>query len=609
MSLNSPAPHIPYIDPYGVLSLEELGGRPLFITLQTENFPLREWIHPIWRATKANGESADIVIPPLYIDSADALLLLVTIVGSTVESLDQGHAVMSYSIQPREDYQEGYAETRTWCLVGTRNFPGAGINVPVIKEAHDSRFVRADIPDNGASVALAPWQAMQIGDQVTLRWRGFDINGTEYGFDAAWQVAAADLDQPLAMSIPKQEFNFISGGRGELSYLVDYVGGGTTTVSPVQHFQIVAAPASRLPPLSVVEQVGSTLDPSLLPDTLTFRIAPYADVREGDVLVIYAQQNTSTMADDDAGGSLLAADLPVAIPITSVRLDRSTVDSGLLECTGPSEWLFDYLDSQISLTYHLARPGMALASEPLTLPVRLAMVLPPPIVEGASGAGTGIGEFKAETTGEGIRVWIPSLAVYPAGAVVQMHWEGAGSNGSLVVAVPTGDIPPAYMIVPHAVAPNLGKTVRVFYRVTPSTGVPQDSEVFSLKVLPVPERFYPAVQCEEADAATRTLSLRNLGTAGCALRIARWVLMAVGQRVDLQVTGTLRSSGLAITKDMLTDSEITTADMTYGVAEGLLKSWLEQLQLNSPLTFTFKVTADEGLTYVTFPRLYLTLVA
>lgn len=607
MPTDLPAPQIPYIDPYGVLSLEELSGRPLNITVQLDNAPQRYWLHPLWRATKENGEVADVQGPAIAIVEPDALLQVLSIPNDDVRAMDQGHALMSYTLQPRADYQDGYPESRrAWCLVGTRNFPGAGINVPVIKEAHEAKFTRTDINDSGASVALAPWQAMQIGDRVTLKWRGYNAAGREFNYEGVWQVAAADLDQPLAMSIPKQEFNLISGGRGELSYLIDYVGGGTSTVSPVQHFQIVAAPDTRLPPLQIVEQVGATLDPSLLPDTLTFRIAPYADVREGDVLVIYVQQNTTVLAGRQAPTALNTY-LPAAMPITSVRLDRSTVDSRQLECTGPSEWLFDYLESEISFSYHVARPGMALASEALTLPVQRAMELPPPVVQGASGAGGNTGEFKAETTGAGIKVWVPGLAVYPPGSILQMHWEGASSNGSQIVQIPTGDIPPAFMIDPGVVAPNLGKTVRLFYRVTPDNGRAQDSEEFSLKVLPVPEKFYPTVQCVQADAATRTLRLSTLGTAGSTQKVAPWVLMAVGQKVDLTVTGTLRSTGLAITEDMLKDVVITNADLASGITAGLLKSWLNNLQRNSQLTFSFRVTADEGLTYVTFPRLYLTL--
>jgi hypothetical protein len=604
-----PAPQIPYIDPYGVLDLEELAGRPLVVTVQLESAPIRQWIHPIWRGTKANGEVADIVGSALYISGPDDLMVLLTLPGVFVEELNQGHALMSYSIQPNEDFEEGYEESmRTWCLVGTRNFPGAGINVAVIKEAHDTKFTAADVHESGLSVALAPWQAMQVGDQVTLNWRGYDPSGRLHPYTDVWPVTAGDLDQPLAMAIPKQDIRRIDGGRGELSYIIDYVGGGTTTVSPVQHFQIVAAPADRLPPLRIMEQVGATLDPSQLPDTVTFRIEPYSDVREGDVLVIYAQQGVPIGADETTPGAILADDLGPAFPVTSVRLDRSTVDSGLLECRGSSEWLLDYLDSTISISYHLARPGMALASEPLTQPVRLAMVLPPPVVEGASGSGSDSGEFKGETTGAGIKVWVPSLAVYPQNATLHMHWVGAASNGSQVVQIPTSDVPPSFIIAPSVVAPNLGKTVQVFYRVTPSDGLPQDSAIFTLKVLPIPEKFIPNLECVQADPATRTLRLSDIGNAGSTQKFAPWVLIAVGQKIDLTVTGTLRTTGLPITHDMLKDFAVTSAEVTNGITELLAKTWLNNLQRTSQLTFTVRVTADDGLTYFIVQRLYLTLL-
>jgi hypothetical protein len=604
MALDQPAPCIPYVDPDGVLTLEALAGRVLPVTVQLANAPTRQWLHPLWRGTDTNGEVIDQRGQGVRISDPNELVELFRISAPDMALLDQGFAMVSFTLQPAAEYQEGFEESRrTWCLVGARNFPGAGINVPVIKEAHEGKFARADIPEQGASVTLAPWQAMQIGDVVTLKWRGFRATGQEVPYEGQWVVTAADLDRPLAMTIPKQQFNLISNGRGELSYAIAYAGGGNSTTSPVQHFLIVAAPDTRLPALQIVEQSGDTLDPSLLPDILTYRIPSYSDVREGDVLVIYAQQAGNTTAT----GQDRAVSDPASFPVTSVRLDRSTVDSGQLQCEGPSEWLFDHLDSRISLSYHLSRPGLALASEPLILPVSLAMVLPPPIVEGASGAGTDTGDFKAETTGAGIKVWVPSLAVYPEGATLQMHWEGPTSNGSQIIDRPTGDVPPAFLVDADGVAPNLGKTVRVFYRVKPSNGPAQDSDVFSLKVLPVPERFYPLVHCEHANAAARTLSLRSVPSLGTTLKVAPWVLIASGQKVDMAVAGTLKT-GMPTTTQIIQDFPVSSGHVTAGLTELLEKSWLTTLQINSQLTFTVKVTADDGLTYVTFPRLYLTLL-
>jgi hypothetical protein len=156
------------------------------------------------------------------------------------------------------------------------------------------------------------------------------------------------------------------------------------------------------------------------------------------------------------------------------------------------------------------------------------------------------------------------------------------------------------------VAPNMGKEVRVFYRLVVSDEPSRDSAVFTLKVLPIPEYFYPTLNCMQA--SNGVLRRTPLTAAGSTQTIAPWPLAAVGQHMDVIATGTL-NGGPATTCYLLQDMPVTNTHVAAGVTVALAKSWLDTLQLNKEITFTVRVTADEGLSYITFPRVYILLVA
>lgn len=606
------APIVPHIDGYGVLDLDRLAGQDLQTRVELHSAPQFEFVHLVWRGTLADGSIRDVFPPPAQIVNPDQVVSFV-VNHAEMQALDQGTVLYSYSIQPSATYEHELPESRrTTFLVGARNFAGAGSQLMVIKEAHEQQFNADDAISAGAAVTVAPWQAMRAGDRVTLNWRGFAPNGREYPFQDTWVVEQSHLERRLAMRIPIQYLLLADGGWGLLNYWIDYVGGGKQTISSTQRFELLPAPAGRLPPLTIVEQVGDILDPDTLPAVLTYDVEPYADIQEGDVLVVYAQARINTSTPDQEGvlpssPTRLFADLLPAIPVASVRFDRSSVDSAVLHCEGPSNWIEQYLDQEVILTYHLARPGLALASAPLTLPVVRSMSLPPPIVEGASGAGQDTGEFRAEFTQQGIRIWVPSEAKYPPDASVQMHWQGFGAAGSAVVSIPEPGLPLAFIVPAQAVMPNLGKAVRVYYGVTPLIGQMRESRVFTLNIISIPENRFPLLHCAEADATTRILRLSRVGQYGAQLTVAPWLLIAQGQRVEMQAAGTHKTSGLAVTHKLLEDHPISAPEVASGLHEALPKAWLADLQHNAQLTLTVRVSADEGGSWALFPRVYLTV--
>lgn len=588
MALDLPRPAVPGLDEHGVLDIEALNQEALRVICKATSAAAGKWLHAFWQGTDSSGKASDLRGDSRLLFSGEEPVPF-EIPFILLRGLDQGHAVVSYTVQPNQDFEHGHEESdRVNILVGTRNFPGAGLNVASIREAHELQLNETNVSGSGAMVAVPPWQAMQAGDKVVMTWKGFRDNGgnaVELVLDH--DVVESEVGLPVGFEIPRATLARTPRGTGLLSYEIKYANGGLTP-SPVQRFTVLPAPTDLLPALRILEHgSGGPIDPGLVSNGLTFSIEAYAQLQEGDSLIISIEDTATNLVEF----------------ITGIRLDRSSVDSGLLHAKVQGDWLEDYLDRDIALRYQVARPGMGLGGEPLALSVRAPMNLPMPVVDSASGVGEAEGEFKAGDTGNGIRIRVPSKAVYPAGAQVQMHWEGFPDSGSQIVTLSDGGTPPTFVVSPSVVAPNIGKVVKVFYRVTVSGDMPRDSQVFSLKVLPIPAFGYPTLNCVEA--VNNQLRVGTLPTRGASLSVASWPLIALDHLVTLTAVGVLRN-GVTQIKEVykLPVMSVTSPLQTY-----LDKTWLAGLALNSVVELTVSVTADGGETYIIFPRVRVTILA
>lgn len=588
MALDLPRPAVPGLDENGVLDIEALNQEALRVICKATSAAAGKWLHAFWQGTDSSGKASDLRGDSRLLFSGEEPVPF-EIPFILLRGLDQGHAVVSYTVQPNQDFEHGHEESdRVNILVGTRNFPGAGLNVASIREAHELQLNETNVSGSGAMVAVPPWQAMQAGDKVVMTWKGFRDNGgnaVELVLDH--DVVESEVGLPVGFEIPRATLARTPRGTGLLSYEIKYANGGLTP-SPVQRFTVLPAPTDLLPALRILEHgSGGPIDPGLVSNGLTFSIEAYAQLQEGDSLIISIEDTATNLVEF----------------ITGIRLDRSSVDSGLLHAKVQGDWLEDYLDRDIALRYQVARPGMGLGGEPLALSVRAPMNLPVPVVDSASGVGEAEGEFKAGDAGDGIRIRVPSKAVYPAGAQVQMHWEGFPGSGSEIVTVSDGSTPPTFVVSPSVVAPNIGKVVKVFYRVTVSGDMPRDSQVFSLKVLPIPVFGYPTLSCVEA--VNNQLRVGNLPARGASLSVASWPLIALDHLVTLTAVGVMRN-GLTDIKEVY---KLPVASVTSPLQTYLEKTWLAGLALNSVVELTVSVTADGGETYIIFPRVRVTILA
>lgn len=133
---------------------------------------------------------------------------------------------------------------------------------------------------------------------------------------------------------------------------------------------------------------------------------------------------------------------------------------------------------------------------------------------------------------------------------------------------------------------------------------PRDSEVFSLKVLPIPSNGYPTLQ--STDAVNGELQVARLGSLGALMSVAPWPLIALGQLLTISAMGTLRT-GIVETNEFVKARRVT--NTTAPVQAYLSKEWLLKLKPDSTLELTVSVTADGGETNVLFPRVYFKIIA
>ncbi|MNP23558.1 hypothetical protein D3C76_1162730 [compost metagenome] len=93
----------------------------------------------------------------------------------------------------------------------------------------------------------------------------------------------------------------------------------------------------------------------------------YTDIQEGDWVLVYWT------------GSERAKSV-----IKALRVDRSTLDSGLIELLIEPQWLVANSNGRVQVTYQFARGGVARTAESLPLDIKKSLHLPPPIVENAT---------------------------------------------------------------------------------------------------------------------------------------------------------------------------------------------------------------------------------
>lgn len=597
-------PTIPDLRSGDWIDLEQLGDDPLLTYIKYDAIAINDVLWPNWRGCSAQGEVADFASSRVNVTIEDGYTpefgMPVLVPNDVLKNLDQGWAFYSYSVGLASDPNtRGPESQRIFCYVGERPVKGAQLAVPQIKESHGLALDPDSVGSAGATAVVPPYQAMRAGDKVTFTWQGYYQGDPEPPYRETTELQAEHLGQPLKFIVPLGEVIIIPDGYAEISYSIEYANGlGRSSDSPVQTIQIVQPDTpvpALLPVITIKDYTGGPITPG--DEGLTLQIIPvYGGIQDGDVVLMYWKGNR----DADS-------------VIKSLRVDLSTLDSGILEFYLEPQWVSANSGSQVTVSYQYARVDTAESGEPLLLDISVPLDLPPPIVENVTAEGENRGWLAADTSGAYVNV--PEEATIAPGDQVEMHWEGHPNGGRYVTTTPVGESGKRFFIPGTAIAANMSteenKRFEVFYRVTPPGKSCQPSGPYKLRIEPLASTRYPDTQCTQAQGKL-TLSLTSVPPEGADLVIGKppfpaWPFMAVDQKLTIEASGVTAGGGTThIT--VRNAVPVTAGEFANNlIKEKLSRAFLQSLQLNEKFTLKAKVSFDGGETYVPFNDTNLTL--
>ncbi len=589
-----PLPHIPALTANAEIDVDALAGADLETYVNFPGIQAGDEIKVIWRGSDEQGEpidDIDAVTPVINPDPDNGVL--VKIANRLLTGAYGGWVFYSYRVNddlPTESM-------RQFCYVGLRSRPALEEQLAPVQalESHALVIDYSAMATAGATLYIPPYQAMQVGDQVTLLLNGEEQDGTpirEKTYDCSPQ--AGELGAALACQVRRTDWRNLVDGKAVLHYTVLLKGQADTLQSSEQVFAVQGEPASEplLPAMSIVGFTGGdVLDPDAFANGLTLQAPCPAGVEAGDLVLCHW---TGTQLDNRH--------------TLALRLDASSLAGGLMQWQIDPKALGASVGDEVVLFFQIAREGWAMSSAPLVFKVeRTRGPRPAPSVEKTTAEGAGNAVGSATDFNAGAWVNVPDSAVQPDDTV-KVHWLGDTEGGRTVVEAPDDPHSPLRFKVPaDFIAANMeqsndasAKRFAVTYSVATSQGE-WASEPLNLRIHPVPRNGYQQVLCDEADGLGN-LSLGEL-TEDPHLVLHQWPFMAVGNQVTIAVSGvgeyqkTLRDA-VPVSASELSQKMV--------VARVPLQD-LRGLAANSRMTMTARISFDGGKTTHAVPDAFVSL--
>ncbi|AXP04718.1 hypothetical protein DZG01_17775 [Pseudomonas fluorescens] len=398
-----------------------------------------------------------------------------------------------------------------------------------IREAHDLHL-DLERADSIITPWMVPYQAMAVGDTVTLHCRRFYPDGSEYTPALAYPtvIQEGQPGKPLGLFLNRSDLLRVEDGSIELHYGIQYVGTElAVTFSAAQTFQLVAPSSAMLPALTVVGHEGGTINPLLFPDGLPLRVEAYPGMSDGDELLCHATSSTAGVA-------------PIVL---RARVDASTLGKGFFSFMLNAEWVSASQGAGIDLRYEYARAGAGLSATPYQANVRTPLNLPMVIVQDARPdpddpvPGEGVLDVLL-LSASGVTIDIDPQANYGPDDEVNVYWDGYGTSGKYIALAPVTPGGRTYNIPPEHIPANLGRAVPVYYTVLQDGDPgPVSSQVFTVRVLPIEKTRYPTIQSAQAQQTNGTIHLSRIGSGGELFTLPGWPYIRAGQIVNAVING------------------------------------------------------------------------
>lgn len=586
--IDNPAPTIPSLGPDNAVDLVKLGSSKLMTYIKYPGIETGD-DHLLllnFRGCAADGAVVDELNDQVAVDLSKLTPygMPAEIENHTIVDLDGGLAFYSYRVAIAGG-APGDESRRMYFYVGKRPRARPALPVLQIQESHDLHLDLSEAPA-ALGVRLVPYEAMSVGDIVTLHCRRFDSDGDEYLPALAYPttVTKADLDKPLALFLNKSDLRRVDGGRIELSYGIQYAGTASEqTLSATQTIELNPPTSAQLPALTIVGHTGGPINPVQFPQGLPLRINAWPDIGVGDELLCYVR-----------------SDLDLVEPLVlQARVDVSTIDKGFIELVVPPEWVKATDRSPIELQYQFAWMGSALSATPYPATIRGPLVLPMAIVVDARPGDDpveGAGEIDADgLVSSGINIQIDDEASYGPNDKIEVFFEGFGTTGAHSVTAPVTPGGRLFNIPPQFIPANMDKLVNVYYKVTPQGETfAYPSDIYVLRVLPVPLNRYLAIQSAQAQASGGRISISAVPAQGEKFSFPRgWAYIRAGQTLNALLVGK-DTAGATLTYPIFNNHVVTQAQASANLVETFVsKAELQKFQTGS-VTVGVTITYEPG---------------
>ncbi|VVE70212.1 hypothetical protein PAN31117_03593 [Pandoraea anapnoica] len=319
---------------------------------------------------------------------------------------------------------------------------------------------------------------LTAGDIIDLTFDGLSYEGVPVSFtdNKPWVPAL------LAFALPNARLAPVVPGEGSIFYRVTDSGGASKGRSRRAYYTITGTALQLAAPV-VREATGDGLDPSLVENGAHVDIAPWRNMAQGDIVMMYWRGTAVDGTPVNDQDFKIVEDADVGNPVSF-----NIMFSAIAPIAGGS----------VEVYYVITSGGGTRESAHLTLSVLDTLELPEPVVEGEVN-----GELDPALVPNGPKITIPQWPGMAVGDSVQWYWIGTSQNGQATgvidITLPAhiGDVTdtvPRGVVEINAIG---GDSVNVLY-VVRRNGGETTSMVNVIRVLPLDDVLLPAPVVEEA---------------------------------------------------------------------------------------------------------------
>ncbi|RMQ41933.1 hypothetical protein ALQ04_02550 [Pseudomonas cichorii] len=461
------------------------------------------------------------------------------------------------------------------------DIPGGEVNLLSVDALQAS--LRVEFPLWAASEPIAGRT-----EWVALNWDGREVTLKSF----TTPIVDPDI---LFADIPLVE---LTEGTHQLFYRVTLSTGNQNSSDPIP-ITIDKTPATLagnkdhlvFPP----DLIGNRVTARYLEEhnnVLPATVPQYFPHKPGDIISWYWEQNPV--------GSLLAGQKTLSQNDMGLQIE---IDGDVIVAGGDGQRYASYeVQDRAGNLSVLSRAAMLTVD---AQPIPLLM----PSVKKSQPSGGGKGTLDPLLVTDGAVVVIPAEIDPQPTDLITVYWTGINLASSHVAKAPIQAGGLEYAIPARAVPGNIGagREVEVYYTLTLQNGTIRRSASYMLNILTIAQERFPKLQCEQASGIPELLSLAKV-PGGADFYVKPWVFIEAGQKMYMWAEGVDKNTGDDLYLEVFQNRRVTEAEVNTQVDALLVRSFLDRLKLNIEFWVYIEVSFDDGLSYLGFRRLELTLV-